>query len=259
MKRWAALLVLTLAACVTPPGSRPDFADATADFVAEQMARREVRKNDRATAVYRKHSQRALAKAARLDERHRDMRVAINREVAAEVAVELARRSPLGHGAVVALFPVEAPSGIDPTTTDAIDALLFLELTKSNRFRFVPRREVEGAIDRITSESFATCADERCAIEIGRAVAAERVLAPRLYAAGDTCVLALTLYDLRTETGEWATTTKAPCEDRALRDAVTTIAARLEPPKIVKRHPVTAERPKPKKRTRPARTPFVAE
>ncbi|MEQ8277737.1 MAG: hypothetical protein RMA76_00440 [Deltaproteobacteria bacterium] len=177
-----------------------------------------------------------------------------------EVAAQLAKESPLGYGEVVALLPIEA-HGLEPNTVDALDALLFLELTAMDRFRFVPRRAIEEANREVKAASLAACVDARCAIEIGRALAAERVLVPRVFGSDDGCVVALTLYDLKTETGDWAATAKAPCEDRGLRDAATRLAKRLAIPTEPKvKAPMTASREEEKKPAapkRPPRTPFT--
>lgn len=253
-----AILILAFVPFAGCAGMEALFEVHDAQTITDNRYRGETVRNRQHEARYREAARQHHRRTSQLDRDLRRQQKKIDEEVEAEFALEMAKQSPLGHGDIVALFPVEAPASIDPTTTDTLDALLFLALTKTDRFRFVPRRTVATAVDEIQRGSFKACVDEQCAIEIGRAVAAERVLAPRLYQAGETCILSLTLYDLRTETGEWATTTKVPCHDRALRDGAQTLAARVEPAKAIPRRAFTAEKAKKKKRERPMRPVFTA-
>ena len=193
--------------------------------------------------------------ADRLKAKSKARRAKIDRELRAELAMEREMKSPLRRGSVVALLPIESHEQ-DAVTTDALDALLFLELTAADRFRFVPRRAIEAANRDLKASALTACADAQCAIEIGRALAAERVLVPRLFGSADGCVVALTLYDLRTETGDWAATAKAPCEDRALRDAATRLAKKLTVSKKPKARPMAAEHEPPAAPPRPPRPVF---
>lgn len=238
-----AALLLSQSACVAVRGERAVRQEEARLLQQERSARRSAHVRS--------------AEAARLEKKRAQRREAIDRAVAIEVAAEVAAESPLAQDAVVALLPMEVQGSTEAHIVDTLDALLFLELTSTGRFRFVPRRDIEAANRKVKAESLGDCVDAQCNLEIGRALAAERVLAPRLFASDGGCVVALTSFDLRTETGDWAATVKSPCDDASLREAARKLASRLEAPAPVgPRAPMTAERDAPRPPKAPPRPVF---
>jgi hypothetical protein len=96
-------------------------------------------------------------------------------------------------------------------------------------WRMVPRETIRARIRENKAEAMQTCFDPSCQIELGKALAAEKTLATELLRIGDTCALIATVFDLRTETAERASTVKTTCETNRLLDAIDPLLRELSP------------------------------
>lgn len=102
---------------------------------------------------------------------------------------------------------------------DAVKHRLHLDVTAAGV------RTVEtGALDRMLRE--VQCTDERCDVEIGRALAASHVLRARVTKLGDRCVLAAELIDLQREVSVAAASARGTCDDARIVDQLTTNVSR---------------------------------
>jgi hypothetical protein len=135
-----------------------------------------------------------------------------------------------GTGPVVAVFDIEDSAGLlEPAESSQLTDYLAARVAATAGFRVVPRAQLRASLSEAKSEGYASCFDEACQIELGRALAAEKSLSTKLLRVGTSCAIVVSLFDLRTETAEKAATVRTDCSEAALLGAVDQIAAQLAP------------------------------
>ncbi len=136
-------------------------------------------------------------------------------------------RSPSVGSVVIAVFDLEdASSTFDARSLSQLTEYLASRLGEIG-FRIVPRRQLKEQLTERKSDSLQACYDESCQIELGKAVAAQKVVSSKLLKVGDRCVITSTLYDLRTETTERSATVRTSCALSALLDSMDQVVAKL--------------------------------
>jgi hypothetical protein len=91
----------------------------------------------------------------------------------------------------------------------------------------IPPGELRHRLSLEKKKSFDNCYDDACRIELGKALAAQKVLATDLLRMGERCVLTASLYELRTETVEKSALVEVGCSDEALMDGVKSMTNQL--------------------------------
>jgi tetratricopeptide (TPR) repeat protein len=140
-------------------------------------------------------------------------------------------RAEEAGGTIVAVFDIEdtrAP-GARLSDRERADLTVYLGaiLAEGAAFRVVPPEQLKKALEEKKRQSHRPCFDERCQIEIGREVAAQKTLATRIMKVGQHCGIVATLYDLRQAVSERATTYKGACDKDALFSGVEFLAKKL--------------------------------
>ena len=128
---------------------------------------------------------------------------------------------------IVAVFDMEdRGSGIDrevlANLTDYLASLL-----AEGGYQVIPRDKIRESLTTEKKESFKACYDQACQIELGRELAAEKVLATQILKIGKTCQVTSNLYDLKKTATELAANASAECDVDSLLGAVRTVAAKL--------------------------------
>jgi hypothetical protein len=132
-----------------------------------------------------------------------------------------------GPAGVIAVFDLEDPSSkLSLGVADQLTAYLASKLAERG-FRVVPRDQLRARLLEEKAESYKTCYDTACQIELGKALAAEKSLSTRLLQFGATCAMTSTLYDLKSETTERAATVKTGCGEDALLTSVDALVDQL--------------------------------
>ncbi len=129
---------------------------------------------------------------------------------------------------VLAIFDLDpGNSGVSPDIAAQLSEYLTAKLAGGGRYRVVPRSELRDRLGVEKRTSYKDCFDEACQIELGKAVAAEKTLAPKLIRVGATCALTATVFDLKSEAADAAQTIRTACEQEGLMDAIDSVADRL--------------------------------
>ncbi|MBW2736388.1 MAG: hypothetical protein JRH20_28710 [Deltaproteobacteria bacterium] len=102
---------------------------------------------------------------------------------------------------------------LSPQVTDALKALLHAKLAASGAFRLLPEKSVRETLKTLRREALRNCAAGSCPMELGKALAASRVIVPELVRFGGRCMAVLTIYEVRSATAELATTEACACEE----------------------------------------------
>jgi hypothetical protein len=132
------------------------------------------------------------------------------------------------RAAIVAVFDIEDQSGrIGNSVLAQLTEYLAAKVTQVAGYQVVPREQLRSRLVAQKRESFKQCYDQRCQIELGKAVAAEKSLATKLIRVGKTCALTSLLYDLKTEATERAATVKTECTEESLLGGMEQLARQL--------------------------------
>ncbi len=157
-----------------------------------------------------------------------DMKAA--RNVLLVILVALSLRSftaQAGSGPIIALFDMEdRGSKLDKEVLVNLIEYLGARLAEGG-YKVVPRDQIRQRLLESKTESYKSCFDQSCQIELGRELAAQKTLATKILRIGDTCQVTSVMYDLKKATTEMAATAEADCEVNKLLVAVKKIAERL--------------------------------
>jgi TolA-binding protein len=152
---------------------------------------------------------------------------------------------------VVAVFHLEVKgAGLKSAAVASLSDYLATRVAASGKYKVVPRAEVERLLSAAKVQSYKSCYDEACQIELGKQLAAEKTLQSKVSKIGSACVVTLALYDLREAATERAGTGRGACTEdgvlasidvalRELTGAPIDVArtdpkppAKVEPPKV---------------------------
>ncbi|MBN2497990.1 MAG: hypothetical protein JXR96_25585 [Deltaproteobacteria bacterium] len=144
------------------------------------------------------------------------------KRLGAELQRALARLRPspeasAGIQLAVAVPDLRAPPDLlGPAEKVQLSGYLASRLTETGRFRVVPRAELEAAIARTQRDSYSQSHSAESQIELGRAVAARKLLSVQLLRAGGACKLSGTIFDLTEAAAEAAASVDTGCGPDAL-------------------------------------------
>ena len=128
------------------------------------------------------------------------------------------------QGPIVAVFEMEDKgSGLTPAVLGNLTDYLGVLLTKGG-YRVMPRTEIRDRLKAQKKDTYKSCYDQSCQIELGRELAAEKTLATWVLKIGKTCQVTATLYDLKKGTTELAAAHEAACQEEKLILAVKAIS-----------------------------------
>lgn len=140
----------------------------------------------------------------------------------------LSAASARADAEAVAVFDIDARNvqgfneSMLSTFTDLLDGVV-----ANSGYRTVPRSQLKEQLSQQTADSFNACYDESCQIELGKAVAAQKAVTSVWARLGDTCVLTIRLFDLRTELTEFSTKSNAECSQSGLRKGIEEVGSAL--------------------------------
>ncbi len=134
---------------------------------------------------------------------------------------------------IVAVFDLQDHSGqLAPRLLLQLKAYLRAKLSEGGVFQVVPEGQMRGRLRQQKKDSYKHCYDEKCQIELGRELAAQKSLSTQIAKVGSQCVVMSALYDLRRSTAERSASHKTGCSQTQLIEAVEHIAAALRPKRI---------------------------
>lgn len=113
---------------------------------------------------------------------------------------------------VVAVFDLENRAKLKKGDVLTLTEYITTRLAEGGLYRVVPKGEVQSALRTKKAESYQTCYDESCQIEIGRELAAQKTLSSKVSQLGSTCIVTVQLYDLAQSASEGAGTSKGGCK-----------------------------------------------
>jgi hypothetical protein len=132
-----------------------------------------------------------------------------------------------GDGPIIAVFDIEergAELGTD--TLKSLTDLLAARLAECG-YQVIPSDQIRQRILEKKKESYKECYSQKCQIELGKELAAQKVLTTQLLKVGNTCQVTATLFDLKKAAAEMAATRESPCREKPLLEAIKKASAKL--------------------------------
>ncbi|MBI2377207.1 MAG: hypothetical protein HYV07_24620 [Deltaproteobacteria bacterium] len=128
----------------------------------------------------------------------------------------------------VAVLDMQDPSGkVSKETLTQLADLLGTLLAQGGAYSAIPRERLQAQLGQQKADSYKSCYDTSCQIELGRAVAAEAIVTSKVLRVGGECMMTAEIYDLKTELSIKAATAEAGCTDKELLKGVKMIASKL--------------------------------
>lgn len=138
---------------------------------------------------------------------------------------------PQPKSAIVAVFPIE-----DARTTGRLSAKELGELTEylatklgeGGAFRIVPSQELRRVLAEKKKESYSTCYSTECQIDVGKELAANKVLVTKILSVTTRCSVLSQLYDLRSSATDRTGSFDGGCNKETLVDGLLDVVAQLK-------------------------------
>lgn len=122
---------------------------------------------------------------------------------------------------VIAVFDIQAKGvPLDPDVLDRLRDYVATKVAATGNYSVVPAAEIKQALARAKSESYKSCYDESCQIEIGKEVAAEKSMSITLLKLGSQCAVALSVYDLARASTDSAASEEGGCTEDGIIDSL---------------------------------------
>jgi hypothetical protein len=130
---------------------------------------------------------------------------------------------------VVLVFPIEdRTSKISGEGLGTLNDYLAAQIGKVRGFSIIPQGEIRSKLSSEKAASYKACYDDACQVDLGKELAASKVVATRLRPLGSQCVLALYLYDLARSTSDATATVRSECAEEKLVAAIDEAVRQLE-------------------------------
>ncbi len=129
---------------------------------------------------------------------------------------------------VVAVFPVQDVSKkLDKVLVDSLSEYMAAAIAENGRFSIQAPGDMRRVLSEKKTESYKECFDEGCRIELGRELAANKILSSKIIRLADTCTVTAALYDLRTQATDMTATADGKCSPKALKNSMDHVAAKI--------------------------------
>ena len=132
---------------------------------------------------------------------------------------------------IVAVFDMEDRTAtFDREILDNLTDYLSVKLAEGG-YQVIPRDQVRNRLVAAKKETYRECFDRSCQIEMGRELAAQKVLSAKILKVAGSCQLAASLYDLRKAATENAATAECRCDEASMGRAVQIVSTKLIGPR----------------------------
>jgi len=168
----------------------------------------------------------------------RSSRVGVFLCAALVVCCVLSTASAQSKAPLVAVFDIEDKTGAMPRKAlQQLTQYLTGRMAEGAAFQVIPSSQLSARLVQEKRKSYRACVDEKCQIEIGRELAAQKSLASQILKVGTRCAVVITLYDLKRAATERSATIRGGCSRDELVDALDRAVEKLKgikqtPPKI---------------------------
>lgn len=132
---------------------------------------------------------------------------------------------------IVAVFDVEnRGADLSDELRNRLSDFLAMRIAASGAFQTVPRQQLKERLAAQKKESYKSCYDQTCQIEIGKELAAQKSLTTTVAKLGSRCMVTTVLYDLQRATSEGGASVEGSCSEDGIVESLIKIVAKLAPP-----------------------------
>ncbi len=133
-----------------------------------------------------------------------------------------------GSRPIVAVFEIQAQRvGLEKDLIRSLTEYLGAAVSEGGVYRIVPPGNIRRALMEKTKESYKKCYDQKCQIELGRELAANKSLSTAILRFNKTCVVTCHMYDLKTQTSDVSAKAKGGCEEAGLMESIDKVASEI--------------------------------
>lgn len=139
-----------------------------------------------------------------------------------------------GGPPIVAVFDIEDRGAkLNRDTVSNLTDYLAAKLTASGSYHVIPNEQVRDRLRSQKAESYKTCYDQSCQIEIGKELAAGKSISTKLLRIGKTCVVTVSVYDLASAATEHAATHEGKCDEEGVMVSIQKTVDTLVKPRTI--------------------------
>ncbi len=135
-----------------------------------------------------------------------------------------------GSAPIVAVFELQ-PKGLELKGRKALvqnlTEYLGTSLSECGAYRIVSQGDIRRALLEKAKETYKECYDQKCQIELGRELAANKTISSSILKIGTKCIVTSQVYDLRTQTTEISAKAEGACATGDLLVLVKQVAGQL--------------------------------
>ena len=132
-----------------------------------------------------------------------------------------------GERPIVAVFDMEdRTSTFDKQVRDNLTEYLAVKLAEGG-FQVIPREQVRQRLLDEKRKTYKECYDSSCQVEMGRELAAQKMISTRIIKVAGKCQLVVTLYDLKKAVTEKAASAEGSCDEKSMGQAILKVSAEL--------------------------------
>lgn len=129
---------------------------------------------------------------------------------------------------IVAVFDVEVKRiKLSKSLLDGLSDYLATKLAGTGKYQVIPRDQLKKRLLEQKKKSFKQCYDQKCQIEMGRELAAEKTLSAQVIKFGKFCTVNVALYDLKKAATESAASVKGRCGEEGLIESLDKAISKL--------------------------------
>ncbi|MBW2700370.1 MAG: hypothetical protein JRF33_06085 [Deltaproteobacteria bacterium] len=110
---------------------------------------------------------------------------------------------------------------LEANVKEQLSEYLASTIAASGRYKVIPRAQLKERLGQQKTESYKACYDQKCQIEMGKELAAEKSLSTQVIKLGASCMVTAVIFDLKTAASESSISKPPPPKaERARKAAV---------------------------------------
>jgi len=130
----------------------------------------------------------------------------------------------------VAVFNIESKAAdLSSDVLNRLTEYLASSLAATGTYQVVPRAQIKERLVQQKKESYKSCYDQKCQIEIGREIAANKSLSTQIIKIGSECLVIAVMYDLRRAASEGGARADGGCTEQEILKSLKKVLEKLVP------------------------------
>ncbi len=139
---------------------------------------------------------------------------------------------------IVAVFPMQDLSEkLEKKLLDSLTEYLAAAVAQNGLFSIQAPGDMRRVLLEKKTESYEECFDEKCQIQLGRELAANKIISSKIIRLGDSCTVTAALYDLLTQATDITATADGDCTPKGLKNSLDLVASKIRAWAVGKRSP----------------------